>query len=219
MRRTTLAVIAATAVLSLTACDPAATTTTAKTAPAAAPPASSTPPAAPAATAPPAAAAPKQAELPTLIGKGLQSAQDASQAAGFYALTSHDALGRARSQIDDRNWKVCTQSPAPGQQPTDAKVDLGAVKLDETCPAADQGTAPQPKAGATMPDFKGKAASVARAALDKGTSLTVKDGSGQSRMVLVESNWQVCSQDPAAGAELTGQPVALTVVKFTEKCL
>ncbi len=69
-----------------------------------------------------------------------------------------------------------------------------------------------------MPDFKGKAASVARAALDKATSLTVQDVSGQSRMVLVESNWQVCSQDPAAGADLTGQPVALKVVKFTEKC-
>ncbi|MFF1874295.1 hypothetical protein [Kitasatospora herbaricolor] len=218
MRRTTIVVIAASAVLGLAACDPAATSSTAKTAPAAAPPAGSAPPAAPAATTPPGAAAPKQAELPDLVGKGLQSAQDASQAAGFYALTSHDALGRARNQIDDRNWKVCTQAPAPGRQATDSTVDLGAVKLDETCPAADQGTAPQPKAGATMPDFKGKAASVARGALDKSTSLTVQDSSGQSRMVLVESNWQVCSQDPVAGTELTGQPVALKVVKFTEKC-
>ncbi|MCX5213650.1 hypothetical protein OG689_31020 [Kitasatospora sp. NBC_00240] len=214
MRRTTLTVFAATAVLGLAGCDPAATSTTRSSSPAAPapPPATRTP------GAPNTPAQPVVATLPDLVGKGLQSAQDASQAAGFRHLTSHDALGRARSQIDDRNWKVCAQAPAPGRQSTDVKVDLGAVKLDETCPAADQGTAPPAKAGAAMPDFKGKAASVARSTLDRATSLTVQDASGQARMVIVESNWQVCSQDPAAGTALTGQPVALKVVKFTEQC-
>jgi hypothetical protein len=57
------------------------------------------------------------AALPNFVGKGLQSAQDEAQAAGFYTLDSHDALGRGRMQALDRNWKVCSQSPAPGGLP------------------------------------------------------------------------------------------------------
>ncbi|MGW7286231.1 hypothetical protein ACWGH4_12175 [Streptomyces sp. NPDC054847] len=71
--------------------------------------------------------------LPDMVGKGLQSAQDQSQEAGFYRLTSHDALGRDRIQALDRNWKVCSQTPKPGSCSTSAKVDFGAVKLDEDC--------------------------------------------------------------------------------------
>lgn len=154
--------------------------------------------------------------VPNFIGMGLQSAQDAAQNAGFYALKSHDSLGRDRMQALDRNWKVCTQSVAAGKTvSTDTELDFGAVKLDETCPAKDQ-TAPA-EVGGTMPDFKGKSVKAARAALDSGTSITVKDASGD-RFILVESNWQVCTQTPAAGAKLSGQPVTLTAVKFGESC-
>lgn len=159
----------------------------------------------------------KTGTLPDLVGKGLQSAQDTAQAAGFRILTSHDALGRERHQILDRDWKVCTQTPAPGTHTTDVTVALGAVKTDEQCPAADSGTG-TPKAGALMVDLRGKAVSAARDTLPSDTSLKVQDASGQNRIVIVESNWQVCSQTPAAGAKLTGQPVTLTVVKFGEKC-
>ncbi|MFC1409940.1 DUF3761 domain-containing protein [Streptacidiphilus sp. N1-12] len=76
----------------------------------------------------------KTSTLPDLIGEGLQSAQDTAQAAGFNSLKSHDALGRHRHQIFDRDWKVCTQTPAPGSQTPDATVDLGAVKTNEQCP-------------------------------------------------------------------------------------
>lgn len=156
-------------------------------------------------------------DLPDMTGKGLQSAQDQAQEAGFYSLTSHDALGRDRMQAFDRNWKVCSQTPKAGEHPTDTKVDFATVKLDETCPAKDAGAAPE-SAGATMPDFKGKAVKVARQALDSSTSITVNDASGQDRMVLMESNWQVCAQEPTAGAKLDGQPVTLTAVKFGESC-
>ncbi|MFR9795103.1 PASTA domain-containing protein [Streptomyces sp. MS06] len=156
------------------------------------------------------------ATLPDLTGKGLQSAQDQAQAAGFHHLRSHDALGRSRNQILDRNWKVCSQTPKPGRQPTDTKVDLAAVKLDETCPAHDEGTAPD--AGSGMPDFKGKSVRFARQALDPSTSISVKDSSGRDRMIIVESNWKVCTQDPKPGTKLTGQPVTFTVVKFDESC-
>lgn len=37
-------------------------------------------------------------------------------------------------------------------------------------------------------------------------------------MVIIESNWQVCSTDPEAGTELNGQPVTIKAVKFGESC-
>lgn len=156
------------------------------------------------------------AKLPDMTGKGLQSAQDQAQAAGFYNLTSHDALGRGRNQILDRNWKVCSQTPKAGEHPTDTKVDFAAVKLEETCPGKDAGAVEE--AGTTMPDFKGRSVKVAREALDSGTSITVTDASGEGRMILVESNWQVCTQNPAPGAPLDGRPVTFTAVKFDETC-
>lgn len=155
--------------------------------------------------------------VPNFVGMGLQSAQDTAQAAGFYALASHDSLGRDRMQALDRNWKVCFQNVTAGKTvSTDTKLDFGTVKIEETCPAKD-GTAPS-AAGGTMPNFVGKSVKAARGALDSGTSITVKDASGDSRIILVESNWQVCTQKPAAGAKLNGQPVEFTAVKFEESC-
>ncbi|MFF5503399.1 hypothetical protein [Streptomyces roseolus] len=157
------------------------------------------------------------AELPSFVGMGLQAAQDRAQELGYHRLTSHDALGRGRNQISDRNWKVCTQSPRPGRHGSTTTIDFGTVKLEEACPAEDAG-GDVAEAGSTMPDFTGQSVKVAREALDSSTSLTVRDASGDDRMVLVESNWQVCSQDPAAGAALDGRPVSLRAVKFDESC-
>ncbi|MFC5153164.1 hypothetical protein [Streptomyces amakusaensis] len=72
--------------------------------------------------------------LPNLVGQQLQAAQDAAQAAGFYLLGSHDATGEGRMQVLDRNWKVCSQTPAPGAADPSKMVDFGAVKIEETCP-------------------------------------------------------------------------------------
>ncbi|MEO3978098.1 hypothetical protein [Streptomyces sp. CAU 1734] len=162
----------------------------------------------------------ESAPLPNFTGKGLQSAQDEAQAAGFFTLTSHDALGRDRMQTFDRNWKVCTQEPAAGTHPTDTSINFGTVKLDEDCPAEDAGKADTQAAdsASTMADFTGKSVKAVRNDLDSSTSLSVTDASGQDRMVLMESNWQVCTQEPDAGTELEGQPVALTAVKFDESC-
>ncbi|MGW4697102.1 hypothetical protein ACWEO1_32510 [Kitasatospora cineracea] len=65
---------------------------------------------------------------------GLQAAQDRAQAAGFHLLHSHDARGRSRSQIDDRNWQVCSQAPAAGTALNGQPVTLGVVKFGEACP-------------------------------------------------------------------------------------
>ncbi|WP_416955319.1 hypothetical protein [Streptomyces sp. Agncl-13] len=155
--------------------------------------------------------------VPDFIGMGLQSAQDAAQKQGFYSLKSHDSLGRDRHQILDRDWKVCSQNVKAGTTTsTDTQLDFGAVKSDETCPAKDRST--PTAAGGTMPDFKGKSVNTARDALRSGTSITVKDASGKGRYILLESNWQVCSEKPPAGTKLNGQPVEFSAVKFGESC-
>ncbi|MFE2710648.1 hypothetical protein ACFXKI_01305 [Streptomyces mirabilis] len=155
--------------------------------------------------------------VPNFVGMGLQSAQDAAQAQGFYLLKSHDSLGRDRMQILDRDWKVCSQNVKAGSsQSTDATLNFGAVKLAEKCPAKDE-AAPS-AAGGTMPDFRGKSVKAARASLDSSTSITVRDASASDRLVLIESNWKVCTQNPSAGTALRGQPVAFTAVKYGESC-
>ncbi|WP_329529686.1 hypothetical protein [Streptomyces sp. NBC_01462] len=155
--------------------------------------------------------------VPTFVGMGLQSAQDAAQEQGFYSLKSHDSLGRDRMQILDRDWKVCSQNVQAGTAAgTDTTLDFGSVKLTETCPSRDV-KAPS-TAGGKIPDFTGKSVKAARAALDPGTSFTVKDASDARRWILVESNWKVCTQSPATGTALKGQPVTLGAVKFEETC-
>ena len=154
--------------------------------------------------------------VPEFVGMGLQSAQDAAQEAGFYGLASHDSLGRGRMQAFDRNWKVCSQNIKAGKAvPTDTELDFGAVKLEEACPTSDAKT-PE-AAGGKMPSLTGKSVKAARGALDSGTSITTTDATGD-RMVLLESNWQVCTQSPSPGTALNGQPVEFTAVKFEESC-
>jgi hypothetical protein len=197
-RSVTAALLLATAA-TLTACDPAVTD-----------------PKSPGASASGATGTAPAKPVPHLVGKGLQAAQDAAQAAGFHHLTSHDSAGRARHQILDRDWKVCSQKPAAGTRArTDTEVDLGTVKLDESCPRSDQ--SPPAKAGRTMPDFVGKALNTATRSLPSDTSISSSDAAGD-RVILLQSNWKICTQKPAAGTSLNGQPVKFTAVKFGEKC-
>jgi beta-lactam-binding protein with PASTA domain len=209
MNRRTLACTAATIAILATATACKSTTTTGTN--------GSTPTPATSTTSKGTGSTPAKKTVPNFVGMGLQSAPDPAQAHGFYSLKSHDSAGRGRMQILDRDWKVCSQNVKAGTSAsTDTELDFGAVKLAETCPARDQ-AAPS-AAGGTMPDFHGKSVKAARDALDSGTSITVNDASSEDRFVLVESNWQVCTQQPAAGAKLSGQPVTFTAVKFGESC-
>ncbi|MFG1808552.1 hypothetical protein [Streptomyces sp. NPDC049040] len=206
--RTSLTIAAlAAGMLALTACDPNTTSTgTGNNAPT---------DGATTAGAKASSNAPAVAAVPNLVGKGLQVAQDTSQAAGFYHLTSHDSLGRDRMQLLDRDWQVCFQSPAAGTSTAvTTKVDFGAVKLTEQCPKTDE--RPPAKTG-TMPDFTGKGLGAVRSSLPGGASITTEDATGD-RMIILESNWKVCTQDPKAGVAYTGQPVTFTAVKTDETC-
>ncbi|MEU1217181.1 hypothetical protein ABZ424_33285 [Streptomyces sp. NPDC005790] len=209
--RTLAAAVTCLAAVTLVGCDPAATD------PKPAAPVSTEPTTPPAAT--PSEEKMKPAESKAVldfVGMGLQSAQDKAQAEGFYLLTSHDSSGRDRLQTLDRNWKVCSQNVKAGKTvPTDTELDFGTVKLEETCPSRDA-TTPE-AAGEKMPNLVGQSVKAARGALDSGTSITTTDAA-EGRMVLLESNWQVCTQSPSPGAALTGQPVEFTAVKYEESC-
>lgn len=72
--------------------------------------------------------------MPSLVGMVLQDAQDSLQAKGSYLLDQRDASGKGRLQILDDNWKVCSQSPAPGTKTSVSDmVTLSSVKLSERC--------------------------------------------------------------------------------------
>lgn len=79
----------------------------------------------------------KSADMPDLVGVGLQDAQDRMQQLTgnpLFVTTSHDASGAGRQQVVDRNWKVCDQNVAPGTRITeDTRIDFGAVKVEERC--------------------------------------------------------------------------------------
>lgn len=155
--------------------------------------------------------------VPKFTGMGLQAAQDAAQAAGFYRLTSHDSAGRDRAQLLDRDWKVCSQKPAAGQRVSvGTTLDFGAVKVAETCPRSDR--KPPAKAGKSMPNLLGRGLNTASAELLGDTSFTTSDVSGRHRVILLPSNWKVCTQVPSPGTPLKGRRVALGAVKFGEPC-
>ncbi|CAG6397602.1 exported hypothetical protein [Actinacidiphila cocklensis] len=135
---------------------------------------SSTGTTAPSAQAAAASASASATTVPSLVGLGLQTAQDTAQAAGFSNLTSHDASGDGRMQILDRNWKVCDQTPSAGDRADDdVKIDLGAVKLGEPCP----NDAPPTTAAAPSPTPTTHAPVVHHTAPGNGSTSSGKSGS------------------------------------------
>lgn len=76
--------------------------------------------------------------MPNLIGQDLQAAQNAIQALTDYKVFfsgSKDLTGEGRMQMNDRNWQVCTSTPAAGSLLTEqTSVEFGVVKESESCP-------------------------------------------------------------------------------------
>lgn len=77
--------------------------------------------------------------MPNVIGMDLQGAQDAIQSVSggqVWFSSSTDLTGQDRAQLSDRNWQVCSSTPAPGATFTvSTKIDFGVVRIDsEECP-------------------------------------------------------------------------------------
>ena len=77
----------------------------------------------------PAPAAP--AYMPPVVCMNLQSAQNAIQAAGVFYSRSADASGEGRMQVNDSNWTVVEQDPAPGVLIGAGEAVLSVVKIGE----------------------------------------------------------------------------------------
>lgn len=159
------------------------------------------------------ATAPARQLLPDGVGKGLKYAVDAVRTAGFAQFSTHDASGRMRAQVIYTDWKVCFQTPGAGLHPTPARIDFGVVKLNESCPATDQGLVTV-TAGAVMPDLRGRSARYAFDVMGSNASISYKTRAGADAVVLVDSNWEVCEQTPAPGQPYNGVPVTLIVAKY-----
>ena len=77
--------------------------------------------------------------MPDLAGMDLQGAQDTIQSltdGEVWLSTSTDLTGKSRAQIVDRNWTVCSSTPAPGTTFTvTTTIDFGVVRDTEVCPS------------------------------------------------------------------------------------
>jgi len=86
----------------------------------------------------PAAAAEPSWTMPNLVGMDLQGAQDAIQSltrGAVWFSGSTDLTGKGRAQIIDRNWQVCTSTPAAGATiTTSTALRFGVVRDTEKCP-------------------------------------------------------------------------------------
>jgi ABC-type glycerol-3-phosphate transport system substrate-binding protein len=72
-------------------------------------------------------------EVPDVVGMTNAEAIPALHEAGFMA-NEEDASGQGRWVLDNSNWKVCRQDPAPGTPGEGVlRVEIDSVKLNETC--------------------------------------------------------------------------------------
>ena len=157
-----------------------------------------------------------KSNLPNLVGKGLEWAKDKADTSGFDDVETHDALGRDRRWSDDKDWVVCFQTPAPGSQEENVKVELGAVQIDENCPSTDQALY---KAATTqMPDLKNRTAYMAGEILGDNASVRFIDTEDGDEVDGNLGDWRVCSQEPRAGETFDGVPVSMLVVPYEKRC-
>ncbi|MCX5529784.1 hypothetical protein OG785_04305 [Streptomyces sp. NBC_00006] len=155
-------------------------------------------------------------ELPNMVGSQLQEAQDTAQSEGFNNLSSTDVTGQGRAQVWDRNWRVCSQTPKPGEADPEKLVVLSVVKEGEQCPASTDGYVAMP--GDEMPGYAGRNLmdSIDQMAALTG-DVTAEDVTGKDRHTDNENDWRVCSTSPAPG-EVIDDTVTFQVVKNNEKC-
>jgi beta-lactam-binding protein with PASTA domain len=170
----------------------------------------------------------KEAAVPNVIGQRLDLAQSHMKDAGL----KYEAIGGGTFGIlDESNWTVCSTEPVAGQKSSDKAVKL---IVDRVCSTSQSGTVNQssssttttsPSAGAvsegsiTVPNVVGKDLQTAQDTMQAAglRNLTSHDSTGQGRLQLVDRNWKVTEQSPAAGTKAnSGQEIDLGAKKFTD---
>lgn len=170
--------------------------------------------------------------MPRVVNSRLDVAQSDLKAAGINEDAVEILGGGAFGVIDESNWNVCAQEPEPGEAITgkvrltvDRSCDTEEEKVEST-PTATQAEpseseAPPPLNTFTMPNLVGKNLQGAQDKLQSLGSYVLRqdDATGASRFQVLDSNWKVCSQKPAAGKKVPMEDlVVLSAVKLDENC-
>jgi beta-lactam-binding protein with PASTA domain len=143
----------------------------------------------------------------------LSDAVAALRDAGYRKVKTEDATAANRVVVNAENWIVQSQTPAAGAA-ADGKTQV-TLKVSKPTDSAGGATV----AAGTVPDVVCKDLQAAQDALQVAgfTHMSSKDGSGQSRVQIVDRNWVVIAQSAAAGSHpAASTEIVLTVVKFGE---
>lgn len=185
--------------------------------------------------------------MPDVQTKRLDIALSDIERAGFG--DDVDVLGGGLfGVVDESNWTVCSQEPAPGHMVSsaprltvDRSCDTGdgpSADTDETSPDASAGGGTEHRAAGNrankqqnnghrardtfvMPPLVGMNLQDAQDTLQAHGSylLDQTDATGMGRFQLLDSDWKVCYQKPAAGTEVPLMSmVQLGAVKLNESC-
>lgn len=182
--------------------------------------------------------------MPDLAGKRLDIALSDLDRAGYG--DEPEVLGGGMfGVVDESNWTICDQEPAPGDIVSTTPrltVDRTCDGLDKLAPEPDgveqtdtveptesaRQREPKPKSkkpvGAetfTMPALVGGNLQEAQDLLQSLGSylLTQNDATGQGRFQVLDSGWKVCAQIPVAGTVTSvAKMIDLRVVKLDESC-
>jgi hypothetical protein len=166
----------------------------------------------------PARTSPDTLTAPNVVGKRLADAQETLETAGFAKVDADDASSERRIVFNPRNWVVTAQSPAAGvHAPMDSTATLRVVKPSDQADQADQGGGPPAKG--VLPNVVCMDLQAAEDRLQQAgfTDVRSADGSGQARIQIIDRNWVVTAQSPAAGhRQPAATRVVLTSVKYGE---
>jgi hypothetical protein len=162
----------------------------------------------------PSRTSPETLTAPDVVGERLADAEETLEAAGFAKVDANDASSDRRV-LNPQNWVVTAQSPAAGAHaPMDSTAMVKVIKPSDQA-GADGGAI----ARGVLPDVVCLDLQVAEDRLQRAgfTNVHSTDGSGQARIQIIDRNWVVTAQSPAAGHRRpAGTRVVLTSVKDGE---
>lgn len=172
------------------------------------------------------------AAMPDVVGESLHLAYTQLDSAGVGKGDVEIVGGGFFPEDYYRDWVVCFQTPDAGDTIESVQLVIDPICANLAQPdsgsTTDAGTsvtsaaAPDTTSGSfAMPSVVGMVLQDAQDLLQSNGSYLMDqvDATGQGRFQMLDSNWMVCSQSPAAGAILDGSTaVTLSAVKLDEAC-